>query len=209
MLPGPTPYDVVPLAERPHTDALRNGLLGLQGYVGGFAHALSLYDRCEREMTDRLKAGEFPHDLMAWQNIAARDAVFQVFHFRERMKGIASSLDNSPTVRPHVDQVALRALEGRFDSTFASYRDLRHAIAHAAEFAATAEEFKKNAFVGGDDRVGVWTAQPQVMSMMHNRTYTATRRGKLFSLDLTVESLQSLIAFRDDYYRLFNCWHEI
>ena len=102
-----------PVAEQPHIQNVDRSLDNLPRYANTFGLAVDLLNFC------RQNRATLPRPLwMGWMGIAGRDGAMTLYHFDETMDGIASSMDQVPTLKANVDRVT-----ERFVGAFTSLND--------------------------------------------------------------------------------------
>jgi hypothetical protein len=143
--------DKIPIAEHPALQHIVGLLTALAVQERNFRTAVLLFEASHQENSELANAvssgvldfgtlDRATDTLSGWQSIAARDGAMTIYHFGCTVEAIKASLPRCPTLNAGVDHSNLRMARKLFESHFPGYKDIRHVVAHTAEFAATIDD---------------------------------------------------------------------
>jgi hypothetical protein len=136
--------------------------------------------------------------------MAARDGAMTVYHFSGVIDAIKKSQKNTPTLRALVDGKRIRAAGRQFKVHFPQFEQIRHAIAHDAEFAATPELKRKHR--SPEDKITLEGHELTIGDSFDAETvkFCTSIDGHRVSYELSRASLNNLIAVQREVYGAFN-----
>lgn len=199
---------ISPGPERKRVWNIQLRLSNIRSYVRSFASSCSLIDFCEA-------AGPWPRNpseveahekYTRWINIAARDAIMQVYHFNRVWHSIRRDIKHCPTLYPLIDLTSIRRGRELFDKYFGEKRsvDARDAIAHAGELTSSIEDYDKNAFSGDYSVPGIHIAGSKGVSLqLGGRVQTVTFENRIITAEVSNTTLEQLVEVREAIYDAF------
>src|SRR5690349_11312502 len=100
-----------------------------------FASAIMLFDYCT-DGINREKQGEPKSDfpLAQWRTMAGRDAGMSLYHFGMTIETVRQFAGKSNWLRARLDLKGMREAKDWMNSSFPGWDDVRHAIAHRADY---------------------------------------------------------------------------
>jgi hypothetical protein len=113
-----------------------------------------------------------------WKLMALRDGAITINNFYEEINEIDKNLRKCPTIKRLIDIQQKRKAKRLFEGYFPSCVDLRHGVAHLAEFYGTPEKLKEHG--------GGW------INTMIDRSYHTSIKGKAVSYDLVAATHKKL-----------------
>jgi len=116
--------------------------------------------------------------LTHWKAMALRDGAITINNFYEEILAVDNNLKDCPHLRGLIDIEAKRLVKGLFESYFPSCADIRHGVAHLAEFYSTPRQLA--------------THSKGWINAMIDHSYHTSVNGKAVSYDLTTPTLQKL-----------------
>jgi hypothetical protein len=126
-----------------------------------------------------------------WRWLACNECIYELYHLQARLGKIQSVLLKAcPSLLGQVNSTVLRSARKRLDESFPGISKLRHATAHKGENEAHSEVHAP------DGRLALTGfRQPD--------RYSAPYKGKLYALDITVQSLRTIESVVDEYLSAF------
>jgi hypothetical protein len=122
-----------------------------------------------------------------WRWLACNECIYELYHLRARLGKIQSVLLKAcPSLLDGIDSSALRSSRKRLDDTFPGIAKLRHATAHKGENEAHPEVHAP------DGRFAL-------AGFREPDRYSAPYEGKLYALDITVQSLHTIESVVGEY----------
>ena len=138
-------------------------LLSLQAYTDDFLAAVNLFDyinlaartpKVTAPLVFAPKSMFFTRDqAVAWACIAGRDGAITLYNFREAMQAIRSSINHVPSLKKVIKHDLCRSAVRAFEKYFPHVEDMRHAVAHAAEFQNTPRKKASHALKGKAEEI--------------------------------------------------------
>jgi hypothetical protein len=122
-----------------------------------------------------------------WRWLACDECIHELYHLRARLEKIQSVLLKAcPSLLASVNSTALRSSRKKLEDAFPGIAKLRHATAHKGENEAHPE------LHAPDGRFALaGFRQPD--------RYSAPYKGKLYALDITIESLRTIESVVGEY----------
>jgi hypothetical protein len=190
----------LPQAERPAAIHVQNTLYSLDSYLNNFDHALTLFQESKAQTAALAdKISERHQLLQGWMLMAARHASLSVYHFRSALHSIIKNVNEADTLRTAVDMKALEQAKDEFEKKFPRIIALRHAIAHEADNAFTADHVAKHSVkIGGTNFMLGGTLSSDIFKF--------TNGGVEVSLPVNG---RSLIELRDTQLRFYGAFAAI
>ena len=227
----------IPQNERAAVGEFVSMLIDLGKYQNEFEAALRLIDMCDAELeragADRarsrpmtieqqreaeeargyeaVKAEETSYQaktqqLIAWSRIAARDGAMTMFHYGKCTALINRSV---PKALQTMSSAQKRKIGAKlFASLFPDFDDMRHSVAHAAEFYNDPAERLKHVVEGAaikSDALNIGNPSAGVIlaGTMEGRRFQSTMDGRVVAYELTEKTLGSLNSVTQYYYSAF------
>jgi hypothetical protein len=196
-------------SERSAVFAAFNAISGLGGYVDAFEHALALFEFSEaehRRVSDSMIGlrGKVPDEdlhrvrrsrfeeakkFFAWMFIAQRDGALTVANLMHSLNTATEAIEGCPALKAVTAMPTILEAKRLFHAYFPQANDVRHGVAHSAEFIGDRDKHA----VGGKFYSG-WLA---------GRRYRATVNGVLVEYELTSQSLAQMAEVVNRYYSAF------
>jgi hypothetical protein len=202
------PLDL-PAEEQPAVNTINGGLMNMRRFFNQFAHAVSLFNWCEGQIS-RLKAEQpspnTANDLSIirnWKNIAGRDAAMAIFHFGDSMGAISGMLKLSPTIAVNIDRTSLSRANKHFARNFPNFVQMRHGVAHAAEALKSPSKLEEHQSAGYRSLFMGQNAKIIVQDAWDDRRFLTTWRTKILACELSEATCESLHIAEDAYFAAF------
>lgn len=156
----------------------------LMDHAAQLATTLKPKDHDERRHQDRVQS---------WRMIAAHAAVLSVYHFRSTLASIRDRLGQCPALAKHVDQKAIEKAFDQIEVDFPHWREVRDGVGH----------FSDKIFKPAD----VDAHMPDKTAFHHGclvgSNLIFTRDGKYVAMDLSIQSLEKLVAIKRMVWEAF------
>lgn len=195
----------LPQTERKAGHNLQGLLFHLAFYHHDFCAAVELFDHARLESGRAALMGK---DSWAedWRTIAARDGAMTIFNFGEALDAI--SFQELPTLRRQTDHDRLRQARKLMKTHFPNRVYIRHSVGHSAQMTRSVPEMEKHSVRGpyeiftgaplGDNRTLV-----NIRNSLRDRTFINTYEGKIFSYEISTETIKDLNEIRFMTYSAF------
>jgi hypothetical protein len=150
-------------------------LHGLESSVAAWEAALLLYKLAINPPPEIVRSVA-----SKWRFIACNECILELYHLRARLEKIRSvRLRDCPSLRELVDMQRAKSASKRLDEYFPGIGPLRHATAHQGENEAHPEKHATD---------GLYALR----GFKEKDRFSAPHEGKLYSLDITDESLDQI-----------------
>jgi hypothetical protein len=204
--------------EREHALLIQHTLDWLQYYADCFLAATGLYDHAEFHyqlapkppFPDRMPMTRDQQRYMNWKMIAGRDGAITLYNIDESFQAVSASLDLTPSVKSEIDIDLMRKARKTFRKHFPDVKNMRDAIAHAAELINTPAKNFANPIKGkGKGKVIVPPVVGQkggkitIKDCFQDRTFMSTAKGQLVKYDLTLASHQVILSCVEEFISAF------
>jgi hypothetical protein len=209
--------DKIPIAEHPALQHIVGLLTALAVQERNFRTAVLLFEASHQENSELANAvssgvldfgtlDRATDTLSGWQSIAARDGAMTIYHFGCTVEAIKASLPRCPTLNAGVDHSNLRMARKLFESHFPGYKDIRHVVAHTAEFAATIDDkeihsHKGRLKISSDSgsvsmEVSDQSASTQFLGNLCDNTYFITFEGRIHKYEISHATAEKLVSVK-------------
>ncbi len=141
-----------------------------------------------------------------WQYVACRDAVMNIFNFRNEMLAANDLANKQPVIAPLLTRDLLKASHRKFDEYFPEYVGIRHAVGHSGELAKSIESFEENSFAGTYDQNGIQipdTSNLMISNTISGITYICTFEGKVVHCEVSQTTANKLLEVKTIFYSAF------
>jgi hypothetical protein len=215
--------DELPQQEHDLADLVSDQLADITRHIRTFANALALKDWSDISLemynaegraikeNDRTKYREWRDatrdhwtNLLAWRQIAFRDAAMTVFHFGKNYKATKKMIaDKAPVLASKLDNKRLEESGRLFNNHFPDFEKVRNSFAHY--FAP--ENRPRNATNDGIEREGLSIAagtQTTLHSVTDKDTMINSYLGSSTTFTFNAEALNNLRAVRDEFFAAFD-----
>ena len=180
------PSRVTPANEIEAVKDLYANLAGVQYNVDAWCAALQLY-----QFTESCPTGVPRDAVRSWKFLAANECVMQLYHLKERIKKVKGfKIRECPSLMETIEHAKLRQASKALDDYFPYIDKLRDAVAHTASIDTNP---RKHAPEGEYALVG----------FREDHRFSSPYEGKIYHLDLTLESLRRIEEVTDMFLSAF------
>ena len=148
---------------------------------------------------------DFENKLIAWQRIAGREGGMTLWETFHTLTAIRSNVNHCQSLKTLLNTGLSKVIED-FAKRFPWRKKIRHAVAHPADLARTLANVEKNAYQGSYSAHGVELRSNNAqitMTIVNGSTFVYTIDHEIVEYDLTMETLESLRKFQDDFHQCF------
>lgn len=199
----------LPESERSAIDEARTHLESLDRYAEDFRVALQLFNITGNQGAAANQRGDrqAARLLSRWHFIAARDAIMTIYHFGKARDGINSAIASSRTLE-RMFSPKLSEAHVLFNSSFPTYVQMRHAVAHAEDKRNKPWKRKEHDLSGPIDLGGViFAGGGGTVTMGENligQTYTSSWKGEVVSCEISQATAEQMGKVVDAFFDAFN-----
>lgn len=183
----------LPNIEQAHARHLQGLLVDLWLQIGRYRAAVSLCDYADTISLSNKRTPDlgFADD---WQQIACRDCALTIYHIKQILDGILTSVHRCPTLLQLIDNQELKNAKRSFRNQFPNPAAARHTISHWGDFNKSPEEIRKHAFKLGP---------LFYFGRLRGRCIQIPYRGELVTVEVSVSIMAKLVEIEQSVYNSF------
>jgi hypothetical protein len=193
----------VPPGEIDRVIHVQNACTLLMQLTGQFASAIMLFDFC----MDGIKAEKSGQPrsklpLAEWRRMAGRDAGMTMYHFGMTIETVRQFANKSPWLPEQIDLKVMREAKKLMNASFPGWDQVRHAIAHRADFFIDPAQSEKHRVMMAPGVTRTY------WNRLEGRTFIHTLNGNSFRCEVSQETLELLVEIRRKFFSAFNTLSE-
>lgn len=205
--------DALPKEEVRYAEVIGSLLHRMSSLISEFRASGHLFEHCVRqsdtirEEFSRSRTVENPFgdrqlqeksDIIGkWPMIPARDCAMKIYHFGKVRGGIDTCIARCPYIGATIDRDLKREGSKLFQRCFPDNELLRDAISHQEETSTSIAAEDEHFIRFGEGSRALFS------NILDGNVYSTTWKGRVFSCEISEETVGKLILIQDAYYGAF------
>ena len=206
--------------EQKELAALRSAIHQATEYLHRFAYALQLFEGChpaaataklagKRNRAEMVAVVEEIDRLVAWRQMAKRDAVVSLVHLRRAINKLVGPIEAAKLIQPRIDIAKIHQANALIDAHFPNVKLLKNIFSHEPDYTDARNSWSGD-FEGGGVSIGAEAGENNIVEATGDTEFMATiynertKRTIVVKVDLSEKTLRVLAAATDLAYSAFS-----